>query len=60
MTHNHSPKSLVGRHGLTLKFNKFWDAANMCPGPRGNLKISFRFFKYRSIANIMNFLSADI
>ena len=56
MTHNHSPKSVVGRHGLTLKFNKFWDAADMCTVPLGNFKI---LFKYSSIANNTNSLSAD-
>ena len=41
MSHNHSPKSVVGRHGLTLKFNKFWVVADVCTVPRGKLKTSF-------------------
>ena len=51
MTHNHSPKSLVGRHGLTLKFNKFWGAADKCTVPRGKRKSSFRFSSIQTRPN---------
>ena len=54
MTHNHSPKSLVGRHGLTLKFKKFWDAANMCTVPRGKLKSSFRFSSIQTRQQVLH------
>ena len=47
--HNHSPKSVVGRQGLTLKFNNIWDAANMCTVPRGNFNI---LFKYSSLGEL--------
>ena len=40
MSHNHSPKSDVGRHGLTLKFNKVCVFAYKCTVPRGNIKSS--------------------
>ena len=46
MTHNHSPKSVVGRHGLTLKFNKVCVFAYKCTVPRGKLKKFVQIFKY--------------
>ena len=54
MTHNHSPNTVVGRHGLTLKFNKFCVFADKCKVPRGKRKSSFRFSSIQTRQQVLH------